>query len=106
MAKRKRRRSRNDSETIDPQPRVGQASYQAIGVSDRVGVVNHAMRTNPGKGTPSGPGDSRVTHHAADDANHAAASPRPASTRLTGGSLGTSCSSPTELPVVCARMLH
>ena len=76
MAKRKRRRSRNHGGTIDQQPRVGQASYQAIGVSDRVGVVTYAMRTNPGKGTPSGPGDSRFTHHAADDANHAAASPR------------------------------
>jgi hypothetical protein len=52
-------------------------SYQAIGVSDRVGVVNHEGRTDPGKGTPSGPGDSRVTHHAADDANLVAASPRP-----------------------------
>ena len=42
----------------DPQPRVGQASDQAIEVSDLVDVVHHAVRTDPGKGTPEGPGDS------------------------------------------------
>ncbi len=66
----------------DPQPRVGQASDQAITMNDRVDVADHAARTDPGKGTPSGPSDSRVTHHAASNANPAAASPRPATTTL------------------------
>ena len=70
----------------DPQPRVGQASDQAITVNDRVDVAGHAARTDPGKGTLAGPSDSRVTHHAADDANPAVTSPRPAATTLTGDS--------------------
>jgi len=64
----------------DPQPRVGQASDQAITVNDRVDVAHHAARTDPGKGTLTGPSDSRVTHHAADNANPAGTSPRPAAT--------------------------
>jgi len=64
----------------DPQPRVGQASDQAITVNDRVDVAHHAARTDPGKGTLAGPSDSRVTHHAADNANPAGTSPRPAAT--------------------------
>ena len=71
----------------DPQPRVGQASDQAITVNGRVDVAGHAARTDPGKGTLAGPSDSRVTHHAADNADPALASPRPAATTLTGGSV-------------------
>jgi len=37
----------------DPQPRVGQASDQAITMSDRVDIAHHAARTDPGKGTLS-----------------------------------------------------
>jgi hypothetical protein len=51
----------------DPCERVGQASNQAIEVDDRVDVAGHAGRTNPGKGTREGPGDSRVTPSATDD---------------------------------------
>jgi hypothetical protein len=71
----------------DPQPRVGQASDQAITVNDRVNVAGHAPRTDPGEGTLTVPSDSRVTHHAADDADPAVTSPRPAATTLTGGSV-------------------
>ena len=72
----------------DPQPRVGQGSDQAITVNDRVNVAHHVARTDPGKGTLAGPSDSRVTHHAADNANPAGTSPRPAAMTLTGGSAG------------------
>ncbi len=41
----------------DPQPRVGQASDQAITANDRVDVAHHAARTDPGKGTLAGPSD-------------------------------------------------
>ena len=42
----------------DPLSRVGQASNQAIKMNDRVDAVNHAVRTDPGKGTRKGPTDS------------------------------------------------
>ncbi len=42
----------------DPLSRVGQASNQAIKMNDRVDAVNPAVRTNPGKGTRTGPTDS------------------------------------------------
>jgi len=70
----------------DPQPRVGQASDQAITVNDRVDVAHHAARTDSGKGTLTGPSDSRVTHHAADNAKPAVTTSRPAATTLTDGS--------------------
>jgi hypothetical protein len=72
----------------DPQPRVGQASNQAITVKGRVDVAGHPARTDPGKGTLSGPSDSRVTHYVANNANTAVAGPRPAAMTLTGDSLG------------------
>ena len=67
--------SRGMPETgLDPQPRVRQASSQAITVNDRVDVADRPARTNPGKGTLTGPCNSRVTHHAADNANPAVTS--------------------------------
>jgi hypothetical protein len=41
----------------------------------------------PGKATREGPSDSRVTHHAADDANPARPAPDQPTPRLTGGSV-------------------
>jgi hypothetical protein len=45
----------------DPQPRVGQASNQAIKVKDRVDVAGHVSGQIPGKAPARGPSDSRVT---------------------------------------------
>ena len=59
----------------DPQPRVGQASDQAITVSDRVDVAGLPVQTVFGKGTLAGPSDSRVTHQAAGGANPAVTGP-------------------------------
>ena len=78
----------------DPQPRVGQASDQAITVNDRVDVAHHAARTDPGKGTLTGPSDSRVTHHAADDADPAVTRPGPAAPTLTGDSVCVGAAAP------------
>lgn len=72
----------------DPLQRIGQASNQAIEVDDRVDVASHAERTNPGKGTHEGPGDSRVTCYA-DRRRQTLPylTPGQPPSRLTGGSV-------------------
>ncbi len=63
----------------DPQPRVGQASNQAIKVDDRFDVAGRGARTDPGKGTPEegqAVQESRAPRQTTS--NPVAASPRPA----------------------------
>jgi hypothetical protein len=64
----------------DPQPRVGQASDQAIKVNDWAGVAHQRSTDSSRRRHPAGPSDSRVTCYPADDANPAVTSPRPAVT--------------------------
>jgi len=59
-----------------PLPRAGQASDQAIKVNDRVDVAHQRSTDRSRQRHPAGPSDSRVTNHAADDANPAVTSPQ------------------------------